>query len=976
MMILNIGALLLFISPCTVFGATIFNNSQAALLPSSTTSACLAAWGTDLSCDPLYVQHLLRTRRYAQWNTTSLSALCTTKCQSSLKALTTAVEESCNGQTISLQGGTLTHQYISDLYNYKFELVCLTDPDTGDFCFDVEDTWNIAAMNEAGTATWPNYTTKLYPDPLNNWEVATDVDGTPIERPRKIQVNASDLQWDLPPAGEDYYIQRPTNITLDDSNYGWYQALEYDEYPLEIQCSSCFLNKFLLGIESQYGDIYDEITIQFWDNVQANCGFNRTLTPGRNFTGFGADRSPSPAYNGSFTCAQNITVSANDTYTCNDFALAYRIPSTSIQGLNPHLDFSCLFMSNQTFCAPYSCDVTVITERMDFRSFINQYTNISTVQFQTWNPFADPTVLEVGDTVCISPPGGVYTPRLAPQAAPTVFTTTATPAQPTPPGTFKSCGNYHEVAAGELCVQIALNYSITYLQFLSMNPSIHIGCTNMIVGDDYCVAPVNGTIIPTPSTVAAPAPTASGTTAKCYNWYTLKSGDYCGLIELEFGLNLGTLQAYNPSINNACSNLVVGNAYCIDGSGLSRVSNYTTVSAPAPTATGTTKTCYKWHVLKTNDTCTLLVEEYGLSLDLLRVWNSNINSACSNLVVGDAYCVDGSNMMATFTTVSPPATTPSGTVNPCYRWHTVVSEDSCQLIQDEYGVSLALLRAWNPSINSTCSNLVNGDAYCVDGAGRSSSLSTVAPPGPTPSGTWPTCYEWYTVVSGDSCTAIETKYGIYFDLFRAWNLNINVNCTNLQVGDAYCVNGAGNLSTTTTPKTTTTGTKTTSKTTTKTTTKATTTTGNGIATPTPIQTGMATNCNKFHLVVSGDQCGTIATNAGISLTQFYSWNPAVGSTCATLFLGYYVCIDVIGVTPTTTHTTTTTKGNGVTTPTPIQTGMVKNCDKFHLVVSGDQCGAIASNAGITLTQFYSWNPAVGSTCATLFLGYYVCIGIL
>jgi hypothetical protein len=141
---------------------------------------------------------------------------------------------------------------------------------------------------------------------------------------------------------------------------------------------------------------------------------------------------------------------------------------------------------------------------------------------------------------------------------------------------------------------------------------------------------------------------------------------------------------------------------------------------------------------------------------------------------------------------------------------------------------------------------------------------------------------------------------------------------------------------------------------------------------------MATNCNKFHFVVSGDECGTIASNAGISLADFYAWNPAVGSTCGTLDLNDYVCIDVSGVIPSTTTgaPSTTTPANGVSTPTPYQTGMVTNCNKFHLVTSGDQCGTIASNAGISLTNFYAWNPAVGSTCATLGLNEYVCIGTL
>ncbi|KAH7120729.1 hypothetical protein EDB81DRAFT_914530 [Dactylonectria macrodidyma] len=152
----------------------------------------------------------------------------------------------------------------------------------------------------------------------------------------------------------------------------------------------------------------------------------------------------------------------------------------------------------------------------------------------------------------------------------------------------------------------------------------------------------------------------------------------------------------------------------------------------------------------------------------------------------------------------------------------------------------------------------------------------------------------------------------------------------------------------------------------------TTTTGDGISTPSPVQTGMVANCDKFHVVVSGDTCSKITTAAGVSLTNFYAWNPAVGSTCASLFLGDYVCIGVIGsVAPTKTTT-----GNGITTPTPIQTGMVTDCDKFHLVVSGDGCYDIAAAAGISLNDFYDWNPAVGTSCATLFLGYYVCIGIL
>ncbi|KAI1181459.1 carbohydrate-binding module family 50 [Nemania serpens] len=76
-------------------------------------------------------------------------------------------------------------------------------------------------------------------------------------------------------------------------------------------------------------------------------------------------------------------------------------------------------------------------------------------------------------------------------------------------------------------------------------------------------------------------------------------------------------------------------------------------------------------------------------------------------------------------------------------------------------------------------------------------------------------------------------------------------------------------------------------------TPATTTLGNGIATPTPYQAGMASDCDSFYQVKSTDTCASIAAGAGISLANFYAWNPDVGSNaCKTLKPNYYVCVDI------------------------------------------------------------------------------------
>jgi len=118
---------------------------------------------------------------------------------------------------------------------------------------------------------------------------------------------------------------------------------------------------------------------------------------------------------------------------------------------------------------------------------------------------------------------------------------------------------------------------------------------------------------------------------------------------------------------------------------------------------------------------------------------------------------------------------------------------------------------------------------------------------------------------------------------------------------------------------------------------------------------MATSCDSFHLVANGDTCSALASEYSITLSQFYAWNPAVGSSCSDLEIGTYVCIDILGSASSTTSAT-------ITTPSPIQTGMVTDCDKFYDVESGDDCADIASAESIPLPPFMlgiqQWAPRV------------------
>ncbi|KAH8646867.1 LysM domain protein [Xylariales sp. PMI_506] len=263
----------------------------------------------------------------------------------------------------------------------------------------------------------------------------------------------------------------------------------------------------------------------------------------------------------------------------------------------------------------------------------------------------------------------------------------------------------------------------------------------------------------------------------------------------------------------------------------------------------------------------------------------------------------------------------------------------------------------------------------------------VQPGGTAAPGANSACSEWVDAVADLTCAEVERTYGVSEADFESYNptlTELGSGCTMI-VGLYYCVQinyGASTATTTSSSastKSTTTSAATTPTTlitsTTTSTVATTTSSGNGITTPTPIQPGMITSCDSFHYVVTTDTCYDLAMDNGISLDDFYEWNPAVTDTCAGLDYDYYVCVGIIGETvTTTTAATTTTAGNGITTPTPTQPGMVSDCDVFHLVVTNDSCYDLAMDAGISLDTFYEWNPAVTDTCAGLDYGYYVCIG--
>ncbi|RAH55275.1 hypothetical protein BO85DRAFT_461432 [Aspergillus piperis CBS 112811] len=355
---------------------------------------------------------------------------------------------------------------------------------------------------------------------------------------------------------------------------------------------------------------------------------------------------------------------------------------------------------------------------------------------------------------------------------------------------------------------------------------------------------------------------------------------------------------------------------------------------------------------------------------------------------------------------------PTGNTDPnvasaCIYWaKSIGSTDTCADLESYYGITATQLTFWNPSLSITKCALKEGWSYCVSAPAVSTTpsststvstiLSTLLPtttatstsgittsassPSPTQSGVSSSCdafyyfYSWNPAVKSD-CSGLQPDYYVCIGVTGSTTLvsqttlpatntasavtttgsylpeqtgiasnSVGATCSNLEADYWVCVGISGGTSaTTTTPTSTFTST-------------ASSTTPISSA-PSPTQSGLVDDCSTYYQAKSGDSCWSIVNNKYTYLTTslFEEWNPAVGSDCINLQPGYYYCV-----------------ATQKQAPMP---DTINICNKWHLVADGDNCWSIEQDAGITAGQFNTWNPYVGSSCANLWLGYWVCVGV-
>ncbi|OJJ66409.1 hypothetical protein ASPBRDRAFT_666024 [Aspergillus brasiliensis CBS 101740] len=483
--------------------------------------------------------------------------------------------------------------------------------------------------------------------------------------------------------------------------------------------------------------------------------------------------------------------------------------------------------------------------------------------------------------------------------------------------------------ASDTCDSVAGSITgVTVPQFLSWNPNFNSLCQNSpnYVGYVVCVSPPGGylnfTASPTNgstgytggATTAVPAPTnaMTGTNKDCSQWYTVLEGDNCALVSVRFSLALSDFYFLNPEIDANCTNLELGEAYCV-----------------APVGTLTT------------------YSGYPVTTPFIVITSATFPSV--NTAIPTASSHPG------YVATSSLLPTASGTVADCttYRnYDDTNGLNDCSYIAAAEGVTTDELLAWNPSLPATNCVFQSGNSYCVyrtNATPDTDDTSYCLPTNATEPGTISTCNCFTEVIgyqnsSGYSCDDIETGFSLTATPLLAWNTWMGSDCNSaLFKGLGYydiraiCV-GVGSTST------------------------GSPTTTSSVAAPT--QTGITADCQEFYTVESGDTCTSIEAQFGITFGEFYSWNPSIGSGCTNLWLGYAYCVK------STQSTATATGPDG-----PVQTGIASNCDAYYTVASGDSCAAIESRYDLTFAQLYQWNPAIGSDCTNLWVGYAVCVGV-
>ncbi|KAL4941851.1 hypothetical protein BDV06DRAFT_212346 [Aspergillus oleicola] len=495
---------------------------------------CLGALNQTVLCDRLTASRASRNPEQFAWTESNVTTLCTRECADSLSAWLAAVEETCGGETLPIQGGYLLAKSIPADWCQGHELVCQQDSSLK-WCYLESQEWQ--GSDYIRYSEWACY---------NEDEDA------------------------MPPECNDPYFSTAF-ITPEMKDV----TRLYDK---SLLCSECFVKLWRQRLMSSKlpRDEFTEYLLEHSTLFSRPTATTSTTPSSSTVPGAPATTD---------TCHGQLVEPSNDPLPCIRMSDAYNVSTGTLK----YITGSDSGSFESAICLPLPCELDIIYGSQTCEGLATKYsTNESPVtltQFLAWNPHIRGTCGRVNHVqrVCKGPPGGRFKSSgviSAPTGASEYFTT-AIPAEPTQAGTTNSCGRYYKVVSGDTCNSIALRFGINFVDLQSLNDQIWDNCTNLWLGYDVCVAPVSETTISEDGTCG---PSQSDTVCQGSSFgdccstsgYCGRGLDYCGpgncvsgaceanngaTTNGTCGPDWGYATCSNPNFGSCCS--IYG--YCGDG---------------------------------------------------------------------------------------------------------------------------------------------------------------------------------------------------------------------------------------------------------------------------------------------------------------------------------------------------------------------------------------------------------------------------
>lgn len=134
-------------------------------------------------------------------------------------------------------------------------------------------------------------------------------------------------------------------------------------------------------------------------------------------------------------------------------------------------------------------------------------------------------------------------------------------AAPIQPGMADNCDAFYFVKSSDTCDTIARANGVSITDLIKWNPAVGTGCTNMWADAYICISTL-GVDVTAPITttspsngVSTPVPTQEGMVANCNKFHLVQDGQTCATIAALNSISTSQFIAWNPAVNNGCSNL-------------------------------------------------------------------------------------------------------------------------------------------------------------------------------------------------------------------------------------------------------------------------------------------------------------------------------------------------------------------------------------------------------------------------------------